>query len=166
VNIVSRRGIMGINEKFLSPCGLYCGVCGVYFATRDNNPKFLEKLLDFYQTAMPGLENLTINDLECGGCLSDNISFFCQVCSIKDCNKKKGYSGCHECDDFPCQFIEDFPVPVGKKVILRSVPHRKKCGTERWVKDEEARYLCPDCGQNVFRGAKRCNKCKVEVNLD
>jgi hypothetical protein len=102
---------MGINEKFLSPSGLYCGVCGVYYATRDNNPKFLEKLLNFYQNAMPGLENLTIKDLECEGCLSDNISFFCQVCSIKDCNKKKGYPGCHECDDFPCQFIEDFPVP-------------------------------------------------------
>ena len=125
-----------------------------------------EKLLNFYQTAMPGLENLTNNDLEREGCLSDNISFFCQVCSIKDCNKKKGYSGYHECDDFPCQFIEDFPVPVGKKVILRSVPYRKKCGTERWVKDEEARYRCPDCGQTVFRVAKRCNKCKVEVDLD
>ena len=109
MTIVSRRGIMEINEKFLSPCGLYCGVCSVYYATRDNNPKFLEKLLNFYQNAMPGLENLTIKDLECEGCLSDNISFFCQVCSIKDCNKKKGYSGCHECDDFPCQFIADFP---------------------------------------------------------
>jgi len=133
---------MEINEKFLSPCGLYCGVCGVYYATRDNNPKFLEKLLNFYQNTMPG------------------------VCSIKDCNKKKDYSGCHECDDFPCQFIEDFPVPVGKKVILRSVPYRKKWGTEKWVIDEEARYACPDCGHAVFRGAKRCNKCKVAVDLD
>jgi hypothetical protein len=43
---------MEINEKFLSPCGLYCGVCGVYYATRDNNPKFLEKLLNFYQNAI------------------------------------------------------------------------------------------------------------------
>ena len=76
MTIVPRRGIMGINTKFLSPCGLYCGVCGIYYATRDNNPKFLEKLLNFYQNAMPGLENLTINDLECEGCLSDNISFF------------------------------------------------------------------------------------------
>jgi len=38
--------------------------------------------------------------------------------TIKDGNKKKDYSGCHECDDFPCRFIEDFPVPVGKKVVL------------------------------------------------
>ena len=33
------------NEKLLSPCGLYCGVCGIYYATRDNNQKFMDKLL-------------------------------------------------------------------------------------------------------------------------
>jgi hypothetical protein len=43
--------------------------------TRDNNPKFLEKLLNFYQNTIPGLEDLTIKNLECEGCLSDNISF-------------------------------------------------------------------------------------------
>ena len=53
---------MEINEKFLSPCGLYCGVCGVYYATRNNNPKFLEKLLNFYQNAMPGLETFYMPD--------------------------------------------------------------------------------------------------------
>jgi len=96
---------MELNEKFLSPCGLYCGVCGVYYATRDSNHRFLEKLLSFYQNAMPGLEDITVKDLECDGCFSENRSLFCQACAIKDCNHKKGYSGCHECDDFPCEFI-------------------------------------------------------------
>ena len=57
-------------------------------------------------------------------------------------------------------------MPVGKKVIMRAIPYWRKWGTEKWVKDEEARYLCPDCGHMLFRGAKRCNKCKVEVDLD
>ena len=47
-----------INRNFLAPCGLYCGVCGVYYATRDNNAKFMEKLLANYQRTMPGLENV------------------------------------------------------------------------------------------------------------
>ena len=38
---------------------------------------------------------------------------------IKSCTREKDYSGCCECGDFPCQFVEQFPVPVGKKVILR-----------------------------------------------
>jgi len=31
-------------------------------------------------------------------------------------------------------------MPVGKKVILRSIPMWKKYGTEKWVKMEEERY--------------------------
>ena len=37
---------MDVNPDFLAPCGLYCGVCGVYYATRDENPQFAEKLAD------------------------------------------------------------------------------------------------------------------------
>ena len=34
---------MEINPNFLAPCGLYCGVCGVYYATKDKNEKFKER---------------------------------------------------------------------------------------------------------------------------
>ena len=157
---------MTVNQAFLAPCGLYCGVCGVYYATRDDNEKFLEKLLGVYQEKIPGLESLTIEDLKCDGCLSERVSYFCRVCAVKDCTRGKGLSGCHECGDFPCAHIDGFPVPVGKKVILRAIPYWREHGTEKWVADEEARYLCPGCGHMLFRGAKRCNKCKTAVDLD
>lgn len=157
---------MTVNQAFLAPCGLYCGVCGVYFATRDDNEKFLEKLLGVYQEKIPGLEQLTIEDLKCDGCLSERVSYFCRVCAIKDCTQKKGIAGCHECDDFPCAHIDGFPVPVGKRVIQRAIPYWREHGTEKWVADEEARYHCPRCDHMLFRGAKRCNKCKTDVDLD
>jgi hypothetical protein len=157
---------MPVNEKFLAPCGLYCGVCGVYYATRDSNQKFLEKLLGVYQGKIPGLENLTTDDLLCDGCLSDRKSIFCRACAIRDCTGEKGYVGCHECKDWPCEHIENFPMPVGKKVILRAIPHWRAHGTERWVADEEARYVCPDCGNQIFRGARRCNRCGMPLDLD
>ena len=157
---------MKINPNLLAPCGLYCGVCGVYYATRDKNNKFMETFLNFYQDKMPGLENVSIDDLKCEGCLSDQTSLFCRTCSIKDCTHKKGYAGCHECNEFPCEHIENFPMPVGKKVILRTIPYWRQEGTEKFVADEEARYVCPDCGNKIFRGAKRCNKCKIPLDLD
>ena len=157
---------MEINPGFLAPCGLYCGVCGVYYATRDENEKFLQKLLNVYQGRIPQLEDLTTKDLECDGCMSDRVSFFCRVCSIKTCTKEKGYAGCHECADFPCSHVENFAMPVGKKVIMRAIPSWREHGTEKWVRDEESRYLCPECGHHLFRGAKRCNKCKTPVDLD
>ena len=157
---------MTINKNFLSPCGLYCGVCGVYFATRDQNDMFMDKLIKMYQEKIPGLAKLKRADFQCDGCLSDRLSIFCRVCAIKECTKAKGYEGCHQCDDWPCRHVENFPMPVGKKVIMRAIPSWREHGTDKYVNDEEARYVCPACGNQIFRGAKRCNKCKNPLDLD
>ena len=163
---------MTINPDFASPCGLYCGVCAIYIAHRDNNQKLKEGLVRLYQggTAgkgtLPNSEKLTTEDIQCNGCLSDVRFLHCQQCEIRKCSQEKGYTGCHECDDFPCQQIEQFPMAVGKKVILRSVPYRRKFGTEKWIEDEEARYICPECGNKVFRGVIKCNQCKTNLDLD
>lgn len=62
--------------------------------------------------------------------------------------------------------FEDFPMAIGKKVILRAVPHRRAVGTDQWIQDEEARYRCPGCGNPVFRAAVKCNQCKADLDLD
>ena len=161
-----------VDPDLVAPCGLYCGVCAVYIAHRDNNEKFKERLLHVYQGKVPGkgklpnADDLLLEDIQCGGCLSDERFMHCQQCAIRDCNREKGYAGCHQCDEFPCHHIEDFPMTVGKKVILRAIPHWRDVGTEKWIEDEEARYFCPECGNKVFRGVVRCNKCRVELDLD
>jgi hypothetical protein len=157
---------MKINPDYIAPCGLYCGVCGILYATRENNLKFKEILVGFYSDKLPEGENLSVEDIHCKGCLSSEPFYFCKECAIKDCVTKKGYTGCHECADFPCTLIEEFPIPLGKKVILRAIPYWREVGAEKWIIDEEARYICPECGHKLFRGAKRCNKCKIPVDLD
>lgn len=149
---------MEIQEEFLAPCGLYCGVCGVMIAHRDDNQKFKEKLAGVY--------GISVDEVKCSGCKSDERIIFCQQCKIRDCVDTKGYIGCHQCDDWPCEHIENFPVPVGKKVIMRAIPQWREMGTEAWVVAEEERYNCPECGYTLFRGAKRCRSCKVEVDMD
>jgi hypothetical protein len=62
--------------------------------------------------------------------------------------------------------IDEFPIPVGKKVILRAIPYWKEFGTEKWMADEERCYKCPQCGTMFFCGAQRCNRCKTAVNVD
>ena len=39
-----RRSSMAVHPDLLAPCGLYCGVCGILYATRDKNQKFLHEL--------------------------------------------------------------------------------------------------------------------------
>ena len=163
---------MEIDPELISPCGLYCGVCAVYIAHLDNNDKFKERLLNLYKGGvsgkgkLPNSENLTIDDIQCRGCLSAQQFMHCRQCDIRDCSRDKGYAGCHQCDAFPCQHIETFPMTVGKKVILRTIPYWRKVGTEKWIRDEEARYICPECGNRVFRGVVTCNRCKVTLDLD
>ena len=60
---------MQINPDLVSPCGLYCGVCAIYIAHRDNNQKFKERLVTLYKGGVPGkgmlpnCENLSIEDI-------------------------------------------------------------------------------------------------------
>ena len=149
---------MESKRELAAPCGLYCGVCGVYIAHRDNNAKFKERLTTVY--------NVGIEEIKCKGCLSDELFVFCQTCSIRSCTIEKGIEGCHQCGDFPCRSIEDFPLPVGKKVILRGVPAWRELGTETWMEEEEKRYYCPHCGYKLFRGAQRCRQCRQPVDID
>ncbi len=86
--------IMSLNPDFLSPCGLYCGVCAIYIAHRDNNLKFKEKLLNLYKGGtpdkgvLPGSEALTIEDIQCSGCLSEDRFLHCRQCDIRSCTEK------------------------------------------------------------------------------
>ena len=163
---------MAINPDFAAPCGLYCGVCAIHIAGRDNNTKLQERLVNLYQGGVPGKgtlpggDQLTVEDMHCEGCLSTEPFVFCQSCAIKTCTRDRGYEGCHQCDDFPCEHIDNFAMKVGQQVILRAVPYWREHGTEKWIADEEARYICPRCGNRLFRGAMRCNQCKAAVNLD
>ncbi|UCC19790.1 MAG: DUF3795 domain-containing protein [Promethearchaeota archaeon] len=153
-----------INSNLLAPCGLYCGVCAIHIADRDKNVKFKKILVDVYKPI-----SKTPEDIKCSGCMSENqeeIFGYCKTCPIRDCVIGKGFNACYQCNDFPCKFIERFPIPVGKKVIMRAIPRWKEIGTEKWVEEEEIRYHCPDCGNFLFRGAKRCNKCGIPVDVD
>ena len=152
---------MNVQEELLAPCGLYCGVCAIRIAAANDNQKFKEKLAPVY--------GVKADDIQCEGCMSrdeDMVFVYCKVCPIKTCVKEKKLSGCHQCDEFPCKQVDEFSIPVGKKVIMRAIPQWRELGTEEWVRQEESRYTCPQCGNALFRGARRCNQCKVSVDLD
>ena len=147
-----------MNKKLAAPCGLYCGICGVYVAHRDNNSKLKEKLAGVY--------DVTVEQVQCDGCLSNILFAYCETCSIRDCTIKKGIEGCYQCDDFPCKFIKHFPTVAGRPMMLRAIPAWRELGTERWMEEEERRYQCPHCGHKLIRGAKRCRNCNNQVDID
>ncbi len=140
-----------INQELVAPCGLYCGVCGIYYATESGDQTLKEKLAKAYGD--------TPDKINCRGCLSDSVYWYCAVCAIKSCTKEKGYSGCQQCESFPCDKINNSPVPEGKKNILRAIPLWRALGTEAFIKGEEKLFACDNCGTKLFRGARKCRQC-------
>jgi hypothetical protein len=157
---------MDVQPETLAPCGLYCGVCKIRLATKENDLAYLKRLARIYARRFPEIASASPEELLCDGCLSTRRFPFCQECAIRDCTQEKGIEGCHECLEFPCILVHEFPMPAGHKVMLRSIPYRRAHGTEQWVAAEEARYRCPDCGHRLFRGVRRCEQCGSPVDVD
>ena len=155
-----------INPEHVAPCGLYCGVCRIHHATQENDLAYLKRLLRIYARRFPEMASLPPDELLCDGCLSARRFPFCQECSIRDCAQQKGLQGCYACADFPCGLVDEFPMPVGKRVILRAVPYWRTHGMEEWAIAEEKRYRCPECGHRLFRGARQCERCRAAVDVD
>jgi hypothetical protein len=155
------------NKDLMAPCGLYCGTCGVYIATRDNNEKF--------KAVMGGLYGTKPEETECRGCMQPDppakLYRYCQHCELRKCVRDKGYYACHQCADWPCDRVENFGLATGKRVMQQAIPlWREKVaaqgdekGSEAWARAECERYHCADCGNPLFRGAQRCRACGRDV---
>ena len=155
------------DKKLMAPCGLYCGVCGVYIATRDNNDKFKKALGNLYGTPP--------EETECIGCMQkephEKLYSYCKLCKIRDCVKSKALYSCHQCDQWPCDHIESFGLKTGLDVMKRTIPIWRKCVAEKgdengsieWARSECERYHCSSCGAPLFRGAQKCRVCKHVV---
>jgi hypothetical protein len=139
------------NKELVSPCGLYCGLCGIRYADKKEDGKLKEKLAAAYHD--------TPDKIACNGCMSANPYWYCKSCPVKSCATEKKYEGCYQCADFPCDKIESFPIPEAKKNILRAVPRWRELGTEEWIKEEERLFSCKKCGNTLFRGAHKCREC-------
>ena len=155
------------NRELMAPCGLHCGFCGVYIATRDRNEKFRNIMASLYGTKP--------EETECLGCMqpdsSDKLYVGCKVCTIRDCVKSKGYYSCHQCMEWPCDKIEAFGYATGRRVMARTIPvwrakvaeYGDEEGSVEWVRAECERYHCSSCGAPLFRGAQTCRSCKRPV---
>lgn len=156
------------NKSLMAPCGLYCGTCGVYIATRDKNEKFRAIMANLYGTKL--------EETECLGCMQPDTSTaiynWCKICTVRNCAKSKGYYSCHQCDQWPCDMINNFGFATGVRVMKRTIPvWREKVaqlgddrGSIDWARAECKRYHCSACGEPLFRGAQRCRACKKPVS--
>ncbi len=158
------------SKELRAPCGLWCGACGVYIATRDKNEKL--------KAIMGNIYGSKPEETECLGCMQPDpakkIMNFCKTCELRDCAKSKGFYSCHQCKEWPCSKVEKFGFAPGLRIMKKMIPvwrakvaeYGDEKGSEEWARAECERYHCSACGKPLFRSMQRCRACGKAVGAE
>jgi hypothetical protein len=144
-------------------CGLYCGNCPYYLASRRRDDAQLEKISK--ESGIP------VEKIRCGGCLSSNPSSHCITCKqgFRECAAAHKVTWCFQCNDFLCKRLEDFlniHIVDGKShhaKIIENLEFMKTHGIEKWVEMQKRSSTCMDCGAQLYWFESKCSKCKSQV---
>jgi len=147
-----------------APCGLYCGACSAYVASRRGDAERLQELSE--RVARYRGQNVDVKDLACDGCLSSEvIAVYCRQCVLRACAFEKGLTHCAQCSDSPCQRITDFNNDGIRhhSEVLGNIRRQREIGIDAWIKEQEARWRCPQCGCAIDWYARRCPDCDTAL---
>ncbi|WP_432406700.1 DUF3795 domain-containing protein [Wukongibacter sp. M2B1] len=144
-----------LDLKYHAKCGLYCPSCRAYIATQEDSAK-----LDIIANRI----NMKREDLLCNGCGSEQVSYFCRTCEIKDCVNKKGLLNCSECNEMPCDKITSFQnsSKPHRLEVIKSLNLFKEHGFENWEKEQVSTYVCKECNNINSAYDLSCHKCGNE----
>ena len=107
-----------MSEMLLAYCGLDCGGCPAYIATKANDTeKLMELAAQWFQKE---------NDAEtcrCMGCKSEGPRLgFCEQCAVRTCASERGVVTCAHCADYGCDILlAHFEQIPDSKVKLEAV---------------------------------------------
>ena len=141
------------HQKFLEinlagPCGFYCGTCRHYLARAKGLLK--EKNLKH------GCQGCRLQDKKCAWVKRD--------CALL---RKKQIAFCYECKDFPCANLKEFDQRHRRDDKLSPIDNLlriKKIGAEQWLKEQEDKWRCPQCGGNICIIDRECYDCEYKID--
>ncbi|MDH5684386.1 MAG: DUF3795 domain-containing protein [bacterium] len=92
-------------NQMIAVCGLDCKDCDIREAT--NNPKIAQEIADWFKKERN--TELKIADIHCLGCRGDRARHWSADCWILQCCvDKKGLEFCYQCNDFPCDKLNEW----------------------------------------------------------
>ncbi|MFP4548954.1 MAG: DUF3795 domain-containing protein [Fidelibacterota bacterium] len=126
-----------IKNSDIAPCGMNCGIC--LKVLRDKN--------------------------RCGGCRGsdENKSKYCIQCVIINCEHLPASGFCYDCDKIPCRRLKQLDKRYRAKYhmsMLENLEFIKNHGLSTFVKKENERWRCPDCGGLICVHRKGCLDCQ------
>ena len=92
---------LSMSETNIVYCGINCGKCPIYIATKNNDEKLRKETAEKW-----GIE---IDKLHCSMCNAEegDLFYWCTECPIRACAQEKGFKTCAECTDYPCDKLTE-----------------------------------------------------------
>ncbi|MBI5573313.1 MAG: DUF3795 domain-containing protein [Elusimicrobia bacterium] len=128
----------------IAPCGMNCGICSSYLAYSRNIPKKRGKVG------------------HCIGCRPRNkkcVYIKCH-CPLLSNNSIKF---CFQCDHFPCERLKHLDERYRKNYGMSMIENLKIIkldGMEKFIKNQNKKYMCLKCGAKISVHNKICYDCK------
>ena len=69
---------------------------------------------------------------------------------------------CFKCEKFPCVHLQKLDKGYQEKYgisVIENLLFIKQQGIDMFLKQQEKRYTCPDCGKNICVHTKMCYHC-------
>ena len=90
----------------IATCGLDCGRCGAFIATRDNDDAMRVKVAEEWARLYHA--PIKPEHINCTGCRSAGVkTHYCdQLCEIRKFAMGRSLGTCAECSDFPCAKLD------------------------------------------------------------
>lgn len=136
-----------VKENLIAPCGMNCGLCIAYqFNEKDLNKQGFRRAY-------------------CPGCIprGKNCTHMGNWCDIL----KKGTARfCFECEVFPCKRLKALDKRYRTKYhmsMIENLNFIKEKGVEGFLKKEEVKWRCPECGGTICCHNGLCLNCSLET---
>ncbi len=118
-----------------APCGLPCFDCPLHLA------RYSPEL----QRMVSQVINIPVELVACDGCRNEDgkCAHLPMPCRLYPCARERGVDFCHECSDFPCDYLHPYADQALKwhNTKVFNLCLIKKMGLERWAR-EKARNVC------------------------
>ena len=130
-----------MRKESIAPCGMNCELCVSFFGYTMNGEK---------------------RKNPCTGCRSreKNCAFLKKKC---DKLSEKVIEYCFECSEFPCENLEKLDSRYREKYdmsMIKNLEFIEDNGIEDFLKKQEDRYSCPECGGIICVHNNVCYNCK------
>jgi hypothetical protein len=127
-----------MEASLIAPCGMNCAICRGHLLRKK----------------------------PCAGCAGSNINKpeGCKTCMVTICVKRQAsQSGfCYECKSYPCLRIKQLDKRYKAKYhmsMMENLAMIKEQGMKAFLKKEEVKWKCPECGGIISCHTGVCHNC-------